>query len=306
MNRQIGIIGLGRMGRGIARRLLKHGFEVYGTNRTLSVAEELGKEGLIPCVSVEEMLSELEPPRIAWLMLPSGKTTSDAMDLAAGKMEKGDCLIDGSNSDYREDIQTSMKLGEKGIFFVDMGVSGGIWGEREGFGLMFGAEPSAREMILPFVRSLAPSRDKGWVHTGPPGSGHYVKMIHNAIEYGMMQAYAEGFELLRSKEEFDLDLAEVARAWTSGTVIRSWIMELIAENLSVDQELEQVLPVVADSGEARWALREAIDLAVSVPVISSSLFERFSSRDSVRYGDRLLAVIRNAFGGHKIERESNS
>ncbi|MBN1333835.1 MAG: decarboxylating 6-phosphogluconate dehydrogenase [Synergistales bacterium] len=293
------------MGRGIAKRLLHHGFEVYGYNRTPSVANDLGKEGLIPCESLEDLISELEPPRFIWMMLPSGKTTEDTVKLISGMMKKGDCLIDGSNSDYRNSVETAENLAKQGFFFVDMGVSGGIWGENEGFGLMFGAEPSAAEMILPFVKTLAPDQDKGWVHTGPPGSGHFVKMIHNAIEYGMMQAYAEGFELMRSKKEFDLDLAAISEAWTSGTVIRSWILDLVTMSLSRDQGLEDIIPRVSDSGEARWALREAMDLSVPVPVLSSSLFERFSSRDDFRYRQRLLAVIRNAFGGHHVEREES-
>ena len=290
------------MGRGIAKRLLRKGFDVYGYNRSYEAVKDLAKSGLTPCSAPEELVRAIKHPRVIWIMLPAGIPTDTTIRILSGIMEKGDCIIDGGNSDYRDSMTRYHNLQEKGIHFVDMGVSGGIWGEKEGYGLMFGAEKEVTEMILPLVHTLAPGEDKGWVHTGLPGSGHYVKMVHNAIEYGMMQAYAEGFELLKKKKEFGLDLATVSNAWKDGTVIRSWLLDLLAMYLVKDQELAEIIPKVADSGEARWALREAVDLDIPVPILANALFERFSSRNEEKYGDKILAIMRNAFGGHEIKK----
>jgi 6-phosphogluconate dehydrogenase len=238
-------------------------------------------------------------------MLPAGKVTNDTIGTLSDLLSYGDCIIDGGNSYYGDSLKIADMLAAKKIHFIDMGVSGGIWGRREGFGLMFGASPEAEEMIRPFVKALAPSPDKGWIHAGPPGAGHYTKMVHNAIEYGLMQAYAEGFELLNAKKEFNIDVSAVSQAWRYGTVIRSWLLDLAAEEFEKDRKLEDVLPRVPDSGEARWAVKEGVDLSVSLPVISASLFERFSSRNISHYQHRILAVLRNAFGGHPVQREKN-
>jgi len=303
MNRQIGITGLGRMGTGIAARLLDSGFPVSGFNRTASAASGLIEHGLRFCADLNELAEVQEQPRIIWVMLPSGKVTNDTIGTLSDLLSNGDCIIDGGNSYYRDSLRIADMLAAKHIHFIDMGVSGGIWGHREGFGLMFGASPEAEEMIRPFVKALAPAPDKGWVHAGPPGAGHYSKMVHNAIEYGLMQAYAEGFDLLNSKKEFKIDVSAVSQAWRDGTVIRSWLLDLAAAEFEKDRKLEEVLPRVPDSGEARWAVKESVDLSVSMPAISASLFERFSSRDSLHYQHRILAVLRNAFGGHSVERE---
>lgn len=290
------------MGRGIAKRLLRKGFDVWGYDTNLEILDDLVMSGLDPSSSPEQLVKKLSKPRVIWIMLPAGSPTGNTVKTLSGIMERGDCIIEGGNSDYKDSIERSRYLGKKGIHFADVGVSGGIWGEKEGYGLMFGAEGETAEMILPFIQTLAPGADRGWIHTGPPGSGHYVKMIHNAIEYGMMQSYAEGFELMRKKDEFNLDLGAISQAWRDGTVIRCWLLDLLAASLENDQDLKDILPQVADSGEARWALREALDLAVPVPVLANALFERFNSRDEEQYGNKILAIIRNAFGGHEIKK----
>lgn len=302
MKEKIGIVGLGRMGRGIAGRLLASGFPVCGYNRTVSVARDMESRGLKAAVSFEEVVDWLESPRTVWVMLPAGGPTEKALENLAELLSPGDCLIDGANSDYRDTLRMADRIMDRGLLFSDVGVSGGIWGEREGFGLMFGAFEETARRIKPFITALAPVPDRGWVHAGPPGAGHFCKMVHNGIEYGLMQAYAEGFALLRRKEEFGIDLEAVASAWCDGTVIRSWLLELLARSLEEDPALSKVVPRVADSGEARWALREAVDLGVPAPVLSSSLFERFGSRDDEAYAARVLSVLRGAFGGHAVER----
>ena len=302
MNNRIGIVGLGRMGQGIAGRLLTGGIEVCGYNRTFSVARDMETKGLVPARSLEELVEFLEPPRTVWVMLPAGEPTATTLDLLAELLAPGDCLIDGGNSDSRDTLKRADAITDRGLLFADVGVSGGIWGEHEGFGLMFGAFEETARRVRPFISVLAPSQDRGWVHVGPPGSGHFAKMVHNGIEYGIMQSYAEGFALLKKKEEFGIDLQALASAWCNGTVIRSWLLELLAGALREDPSLSEVVPRVADSGEARWALREAVDLAVPAPVLASSLFERFGSRDAEAYGARILTVLRGAFGGHAVER----
>lgn len=294
------------MGKGIARRLLRRGFEIWGYNRTRTSMDELVRVGLNPASSIEGLVAALDHPAVIWIMLPAGEPVELAISSLSRVMKRGDCVIEGGNSYYRDSVERAGQLGKKGIHFVDMGVSGGIWGEKEGYGLMFGATEEALEMILPFVQTLAPGDSAGWVHTGPPGSGHYVKMIHNAIEYGMMQAYAEGLELLRRKQGFELDLASITHAWKDGTVIRSWILDLLAESLEKDDQLNHILPYVSDSGEARWALKEAIDLEVPAQVLSQSLFERFNSRDDEQYSRKILAIIRNSFGGHEVKRDETT
>lgn len=306
MKQKIGIVGLGRMGRGIAGRLLASGFPVCGYNRTFSVAREMESRGLAPAEDLEELVDLLDPPRTVWVMLPPGAPTESVLKDMMELLVPGDCLIDGANSDYRDTVRMADRITDRGLLFADIGVSGGIWGEQKGFGLMFGAFEETARRIEPFITVLAPAKDRGWVHAGPPGAGHFCKMVHNGIEYGLMQAYAEGFALLRGKEDFSIDLESVASAWCDGTVIRSWLLELLAGALKGDPALSQVVPRVADSGEARWALREAIDQGVPTPVLSSALFERFGSRDEEAYAIRVLSVLRGAFGGHAVERRSET
>lgn len=306
MKESIGIAGLGRMGRGIAGRLMASGFRVCGYNRTFSVARDMESRGLKATGSLEELVDSLEPPRTVWVMLPAGAATERTLDALTELLAPGDCLIDGANSDYRDTLKVADRIIDRGLLFADVGVSGGIWGEQKGFGLMFGAFEETARRIRPLISALAPAEDRGWVHAGPPGAGHFCKMVHNGIEYGLMQAYAEGFALMRKKKEFSIDLESVASAWCDGTVIRSWLLELLAGSLKGDPALSEVIPRVSDSGEARWALREAVDLGVPAPVLSSSLFERFGSRDDEAYAARILSVLRGAFGGHPVERRGKS
>lgn len=279
MNSRIGVVGLGRMGRGIAGRFLAAGMKVCGYNRTFAVAGDMETKGLIPARSLEELVELLEPPRTVWVMLPAGEPTVTALNSLAELLAPGDCLIDGANSDYRETLKRADAITDRGLLFADVGVSGGIRGEREGFGLMFGAFEETARRIRPFIKVLAPTPDRGWVHAGPPGAGHFLKMVHDGIEYGLMQAYAEGFALLQKKQEFGIDVQAVASAWREGTVLGSRLLSLLADAFREDASLSDVVPRVADSGEARWALREAVDLSVPVPVLAGALFERFGSRD---------------------------
>ncbi|WP_324716445.1 decarboxylating 6-phosphogluconate dehydrogenase [Carboxydochorda subterranea] len=296
---EVAVIGLGRMGGNMARRLLSKGHRVVVWNRSPGPLEALEKEGAEPARSFDEVVERLEPPRVAWLMLPAGEVTSHAVEEFARRLHPGDVLVNGANSYYRDSMAYAERLHPRGIGFADVGVSGGIWGREYGYGLMAGGSDEVIAHLRPLLEALAPAPDRGWVHAGPVGAGHYAKMVHNAIEYALMQAYAEGFELLRRKE-FDIDLAAVAEAWRHGTVIRSWLLDLIAAELRSDPRLSGVAPVVADSGEGRWAAHEAIDLGVAAPLLALALHERFKSQDATHYPYRVLAVLRRAFGGHAV------
>ncbi len=295
-------MGLGRMGGGMARRLLRAGHRVVGYARseeTLRRAEELG---IRTAHSLEELAAALVPPRTVWLMVPAGQPVDETITALLPHLEPGDLLVDGGNSFYRDTLRRAATLRAQGVHFVDVGTSGGVWGEQAGYCLMVGGEREAVERLRPVLEALAPAPDRGWGHVGPVGAGHFVKMVHNGIEYGLMQAYVEGFAILRRKREFQLSLRQVAEVWRHGSVIRSWLLDLIARALAEDPELSEVAPYVEDSGEGRWTVAEAIDLDIPAPVITLALLQRLRSRDMESYGDRLLAVLRAQFGGHPVKR----
>jgi len=255
-----------------------------------------------PASSLADAVRQLPQPRIVWLMLPSGNPTEQALHELTPLLEAGDIVVDGGNSNYHDSQRRGALLAGHDIAFVDVGTSGGIWGLDNGYCLMAGGESAAVQQLQPVLQALAPAPERGWAHVGPVGSGHFTKMVHNGIEYGMMQAYAEGFALLRGKEEFNLDLAQIAELWRHSSVVRSWLLDLSAAALAEDQELRDIAPVVADSGEGRWTAIEAIDQGQALPVISLALQMRFSSQDSEGYANKLLSMMRNAFGGHKVEK----
>ena len=299
---ELAIVGLGKMGLNMATRLARAGHRVIGYARTDATVQEainLGAEG---AHSLEEVVSKLSTPRIVWLMIPAGKVTHDTVEKLSTLLNAGDIVIDGGNSNYKDSVLHAEMLEPKGIEFVDCGTSGGIWGLTEGYSLMIGGKPEVVENLRPIFETLAPGPDKGWGHVGPHGAGHYVKMVHNGIEYGMMQAFAEGFSILKAKKEFGLDLAQISHIWQDGSVVRSWLLDLAARALDEDTELTDIKPWVADSGEGRWTVFESIDLDVPAPVITLSLQMRFASRDAENYTARMLAALRNQFGGHAIKK----
>jgi 6-phosphogluconate dehydrogenase len=295
------MIGLGKMGGNMARRLRKSGIDVAGFNRDTSVTEALAAEcGLLPAESASALVAMLKAPRLVWLMLPAGDITESYIEQMRELLEPGDILIDGANSYYKDSIRRGEELAKAGIQFIDAGVSGGVWGLDNGYAMMVGGSDEAFTAIRPIVETLAPDADRGWVHAGPIGSGHFVKMIHNGIEYGMMQAYAEGFALMKGREDFELDLAEIAESWRHGSVVRSWLLDLSADVLSNDQQLDDVQAFVADSGEGRWTALEGIEQGIPTPVMSLALMARFASQGKQDYSAKLLAMMRNQFGGHAV------
>lgn len=301
---ELGIIGLGRMGGNMARRLARAGHRVVGFDRDDAARAALASERAIePVPGLVELVGALPGPRTAWTMLPAGSVTETVLRDLAETLEPGDLVVDGGNANYRDSQRRAAELGRRGIHFVDAGVSGGVWGLDEGYGLMLGGAVEDAARLEPALRSLAPSPDTGWVHAGPVGAGHFTKMVHNGVEYGLMQAYAEGFALLHARPDLVADPSAVAEAWRQGTVIRSWLLDLTADVLARGADLDSVSPVVADSGEGRWTAHEAIDLGVPTPVITAALMERFSSQGRGDYSDRLLALMRNAFGGHAVGRD---
>lgn len=298
---ELAIIGLGRMGGNIARRLTQAGHRVVGYNRSAEITQQLVGEGLDGAFSLEEVTQKLAAPRIVWLMLPAGAPTETTIVQFMGLLAPDDMLIDGGNTFYKDDMRRAEMLKAKGIHYIDVGTSGGIWGLKEGYSMMVGGDSQAVERLRPIFEALAPAPDKGWGYVGPSGSGHFVKMVHNGIEYGMMQAYAEGFEIMRAKKEFGLDMPAIARIWQHGSVVRSWLLDLIVTALEQDPGLDDVRGYVEDSGEGRWTILEAIDHDVPAPVITLSLFQRFVSRQDESYAAQLLAAMRNQFGGHAIK-----
>jgi 6-phosphogluconate dehydrogenase len=300
---QIGFIGLGKMGMNMTQRLIKGGHTVVATDRNPEAVGQAAGLGATSAAGVEELVEKLNAPRSIWAMVPSGDPTEMIIDELDRSLSPGDVVIDGGNSHYRDSIRRADRLRVNGIQFVDAGTSGGIWGLKEGYSLMIGGEPDAVKRLRPIFETLAPEPDKGWGHVGPAGSGHFVKMIHNGIEYGMMQAYAEGFAIMKAKTDFDLDLHAVAEIWRHGSVVRSWLLDLTAEALSTDPNLERVRAWVEDSGEGRWTVAEAIDLDVSAPIITEALIRRLRSRETDPFADKLLAAMRRAFGGHSIQSE---
>ncbi len=298
---KIGMVGLGRMGGNMARRLSKGGMDVVAWNRSYDVTVELAQEcGLTPASSLTDLVGELDTPSIVWLMLPAGDATQAAIEEIVPMLAPGDILVDGANAFYKDSQRRGEELRALGIHFVDAGVSGGVWGLANGYAMMVGGDDEAVKQLEPFIKVLAPAADKGWLHCGPTGSGHFVKMVHNGIEYGMMQAFAEGFALMGAKQEFHLDLAAIAEMWRHGSVVRSWLLDLTAEFLQSDQKLDDIRPFVADSGEGRWTALEAVDLGVPTPVMSLALMMRFASQGSNDYSAKLLAMMRKGFGGHAV------
>jgi 6-phosphogluconate dehydrogenase len=298
---QIGIVGLGRMGGNMARRLARGGVEVIGFDAdAATVAALAGEKVLEASPSVVALAHRLAAPRVVWLMLPAGRVTELAVEELWPELARGDLIVDGGNANYKDSQRRGAALASAGIGFVDCGTSGGIWGLDNGYALMFGGSSEAARSIEPFVKILAPAADAGWLHCGPCGAGHFTKMIHNGIEYGMMQAYAEGIALLKGKTELGIDVAAVAEMWRHGSVVRSWLLDLIAEFLERDAELADIAPTVADSGEGRWTAQEAIEQGVPAPVMSLALMMRFASQGRSGYSDRLLAMMRKGFGGHAV------
>lgn len=299
---ELAMIGLGKMGLNMATRLARGGHRVVGYARTAATVDEAIKNGAEGAHSLGEAVSKLKSPRIVWLMVPAGQVTHDTVQELSGLLSKGDVVIDGGNSNYKESLRHAAMLEPKEIEFVDCGTSGGIWGITEGYSLMIGGKPEVVEKMRPIFETLAPAADKGWGRVGPHGAGHFVKMIHNGIEYGMMQAFAEGFSILKAKKEFDMDLAQIAHIWQHGSVVRSWLLDLAARALDEDANLSEIKPWVADSGEGRWTVFESIDLDVPAPVLTLALQMRFASRDEENYSARMLAALRNQFGGHAIKK----
>jgi len=300
---RIGMIGLGRMGANMARRLARGGANVLAWDRAATARRALAPERRVAIApDLAALVQGLKSPRVIWMMLPAGKASADALARLLPLLAKGDVLVDGANANYKDSMRRAAELAALGLAYVDAGVSGGIWGLSRGYTVMLGGEARAVRRVAPFARLLAPP--KGWLHCGPSGAGHYVKMIHNGIEYGLMQAYAEGFALLAGKPEFGLDTAAVAELWRHGSVVRSWLLDLIADNLKRDATLEGIAPVVADSGEGRWTAIEAVELGVPAPVISLALAMRFASQGKGDYGAKQLAQLRNSFGGHAVSKKS--
>jgi len=302
MNLTLGMVGLGRMGGNMSRRIARAGHTVVAWDRALEARTALGNESrVLAAATLEALVAKLPSPKIAWLMLPAGAPTEDTLRALVPLLSRGDIVVDGANAMYRDSQRHAAELGEHGIQFVDAGVSGGVWGLENGYGLMVGGDSAAVGAIRPVLQALAPAPDRGWVHCGPVGAGHFTKMVHNGIEYGMMQAYAEGFALMRAKTDLALDLPQIAEAWRHGTVIRSWLLDLTAEFLAADDTLESIAPFVADSGEGRWTAVESVELGVPTPVMTLALMERFASQGRGDYTNRMLSRMRQAFGGHAVK-----
>jgi 6-phosphogluconate dehydrogenase len=302
----IGIVGLGRMGANMARRLARKGVSVAAFDVSPVARSALEREpGLVVCTDLKSLVHRLPAPRVIWLMLPAGEVIERAFEELATLGSDGDVLVDGGNSYYKDSMRRHRSLTQRGLEFVDAGVSGGVWGLENGYAIMLGGSREAVAKVEPLVRLLAPALDAGWLHCGPAGAGHFAKMIHNGIEYGMMQAYAEGLALLKAKTEFAVDLAALAECWRHGSVIRSWLLDLMADFLKHERALESIRPIVADSGEGRWTAIEAVELGVPAPVMSLALMARFASQGQDDYASRLLAMMRASFGGHAVHSAGN-
>ena len=299
---QLGMIGLGRMGGNMAQRLLQSGHQVVAYDRDDGAVQATVGHGATPAASPTDLVSQLNAPRAVWIMLPSGDITEAGIDELLGLMSPGDTIIDGGNSNYKDSIRRSEKAIRYGVDFLDAGTSGGIWGLQEGYALMVGGNKAAYERLEPIFQSLAPAADRGVGRVGPSGAGHFTKMIHNGIEYGMMQAYAEGFEILAAKSELAEDLEQISKIWQHGSVVRSWLLDLAVAALEEDGDLSSLTSHVDDSGEGRWTVQESVDLGVPAPVITASLQARFRSRQANPFGGRMLAALRNQFGGHAVHK----
>jgi 6-phosphogluconate dehydrogenase len=297
------MIGLGRMGANMAQRLMRGGHHVVGFDPAEAARKVIEEKGGQSASSLAALVGKLQKPRVIWLMVPAGAVTDDTITSLTPLLEPGDAIIDGGNSNYKDTQRRAAALAPLKIDYVDSGTSGGIWGLAEGYSLMIGGEEAVVERLRPIFETLAPAADKGWGRMGAVGSGHYTKMVHNGIEYGLMQAYAEGFSILQHKTEFKLDLHQIAEVWRYGSVVRSWLLDLTANALEKNPTLHGIAPYVADSGEGRWTVSEAVDLGVPAIVITASLMERFRSRDTDSFVDKMLAAMRNQFGGHEIKTE---
>ena len=301
---EFGIVGLGRMGGNMARRLARKGIRIAIQNRSHDVSEDMAAEtGHLACATLYDLVAALQAPRIVWLMLPAGDATEDALNTLAPLLEPGDLVVDGANAYYKDDQRRAEQLAAQQIEFADAGVSGGVWGLENGYCIMFGGSDAAAARLKPYMEALAPTPTTGWLHTGPVGSGHFVKMVHNGIEYGMMQAFAEGFALMKNKPGFDLDNAAIAELWKHGSVVRSWLLDLSADFLAQDQTLESIEPFVADSGEGRWTVLESVEQGIPTPVMTLSLMMRFATQGKNDYAAKMLAKMRQGFGGHAVKEE---
>ena len=296
----IGIVGLGRMGANMARRLARGGVRVTGFDPDEGVRRSLAAESISGVGSLADLVEQLPAPRVVWLMVPAGAPTQQAIDDLAALLAPGDLLVDGGNANYHDSQRRGAALASRGIRFADCGVSGGVHGLANGYALMFGGSAEAAAMLAPYATILAPAPDAGWLHCGPVGAGHFVKMIHNGIEYGMMQALAEGFALMHNRQDLELDVAKIAQMWREGSVVRSWLLDLVAAFLADDPDLADVAPVVADSGEGRWTVQEALEQRIAAPVLTLALMARFTSQGGGDYANKLLAMMRQSFGGHAL------
>lgn len=303
MSMELGMIGLGRMGANMAERLLRAGHRVVGFARNADTRRRAADKGVVPAASLEVLVNELKAPRAVWLMVPAGDAVDQTIAALLPQLAPGDVMIDGGNSNYKDTQRRAQMLAGSQIHYVDAGTSGGVWGLRNGYSIMVGGDEQVIERLRPIFEALAPAPDRGWGRVGPSGAGHFTKMIHNGIEYGLMQAYGEGFALMRHKQEFNLDLHQVAEIWRYGSVVQSWLLDLASAALAQNPALEGIAPHVADSGEGRWAVFEAVDLDVAAPVITLALLQRLRSRDADSFSDKLLAALRNQFGGHGIKKE---
>jgi 6-phosphogluconate dehydrogenase len=301
---ELGMVGLGKMGAYMAERLLNGGHRVWGFDPNPKASEAMASKGGGKADSLAAIAGKLSAPRAVWMMVPSGKIVDETIDGLKGHLEEGDILIDGGNSNYRDTLRRAAAIQETGIAYIDVGTSGGVWGLKEGYSMMVGGPKEAVDHLRPIFETLAPGAQMGWGHVGPSGAGHFVKMVHNGVEYGMMQAYAEGFSILQHKKEFGLDLHQVAEVWRCGSVVRSWLLDLLSAELGENPQLEGIAPYVYDSGEGRWTVAEAVELDVAAPVITLALMERLASRDNDSFTYKLLAALRHQFGGHAIKAEN--
>ncbi|MFZ0411633.1 MAG: decarboxylating 6-phosphogluconate dehydrogenase [Candidatus Acidiferrales bacterium] len=298
---ELGMVGLGKMGGFMTERLIQGGHRVVGFDRDAAAVQRFAAKGAGAADSLEKMISQLKAPRVVWLMVPSGKPVDDTIEQILPHFSAGDTIIDGGNSYYKDSLRRAAALAQKKINFVDCGTSGGVWGLKEGYSMMVGGDVDVVARLAPIFQTLAPGPDKGWGRVGPAGSGHFVKMVHNGIEYGIMQAYAEGLDLLRHKKEFNLDLLQIGKIWQFGSVIRSWLLDLTVDALSKNPTLDGIGAYVTDSGEGRWTVIEGVELGIALPVISAALDMRFRSQDPEPFANKLLAIMRNEFGGHAVE-----
>jgi 6-phosphogluconate dehydrogenase len=300
---ELGMVGLGRMGANMAERLLRGGHKVTGFDPNADARKALEGKGAASADSLQALVQALPAPRVVWLMVPAGSITDDTVNTLLSLLSPGDTVIDGGNSNYNDTLRRAALYREHKLNYVDCGTSGGVWGLAEGYSMMVGGDEAVVKQLQPIFETLAPAKDAGWGRVGPVGSGHFTKMVHNGIEYGMMQAYAEGFSILEHKQEFGLDLAQIGEIWREGSVVRSWLLDLTTDALTKNPKMEGIAPYVADSGEGRWTVDEAIKLNVPAPVITLSLIARLRSRDTESFTDKLLASMRNEFGGHAIKKE---